>query len=319
MSGQMRSYGDFEACNEALSRICGAYRVTCERWWEFRGGIQVRQAGSLEFADIEFSGGTVIRDHRDQHYRGDQYFLVCQAAGSARMRQRGSEAELAAGDCTLIDSRYPSVFQVGAGFHQYSFHLPAQALVERFGTATLPVARLIGARGAGAILSRMLQTAVQNASTLNGVDLTGVMLDLLAVALGLGKARPVAASLRGPDALSVPEVVRYIDARLQSPELSPAAIAAHFNTSVRGLYRLIGAEGSAPAALIWSRRLARARELLEQANAGVPIIDIALDCGFKDGAHFSRAYRKAFGHPPRAARRRPIPTRPTAAPVGAFV
>jgi transcriptional regulator GlxA family with amidase domain len=34
----------------------------------------------------------------------------------------------------------------------------------------------------------------------------------------------------------------------------------------------------------------------------VPIIEIALNCGFKDGAHFSRAYRKMFGHPPRVSR-----------------
>ena len=35
--------GDFEASNEALRQICGAYRLVCERWWEFRGSI--RRAG----------------------------------------------------------------------------------------------------------------------------------------------------------------------------------------------------------------------------------------------------------------------------------
>src|SRR6185312_3768220 len=99
----------------------------------------------------------------------------------------------------------------------------------------------------------------------------------------------------------------FIDASVHTAELSPAAIAAHFNTSVRRLYRLVGAAGWTPASLIWSRRLERARELLAQEGCRAPIIEIALMCGFKDGAHFSRAYRKAFGHPPKVARSLAVP------------
>jgi len=139
----MRGGDDFESCNERLRDVCGAYRVACERWWEFRGSIRTQRIGSLELADITFSPCTVIRDHYDEHYHGDQYFLVLQADGSARMRQRGAEALLRPGDCTLIDSRYPSTFESPHGFRQYSFHLPAPLFNERFGKRNVPMARTI--------------------------------------------------------------------------------------------------------------------------------------------------------------------------------
>jgi AraC family transcriptional regulator, positive regulator of tynA and feaB len=310
VGGFVRSVGNYEWCNDALRRICGAYQVSHDRWWEFRGSIDTRRAGTLEFAEVAFSGGRVVRDGDDRHYRGDHYFLILQAAGAARMRQRGCEASLEPGDCTLIDSRFPSVFEVGQNFHQYSFHLPADLVSDRLGARALPLARAIRSdRGAGALLSQLLCTAVRQAPALEGVELTTMTLDLLAAALGIqaGAALPAQSDRR---ALTLREITQYIDARIQNQELSPLAIAAHFNTSVRRLYRLVGAAGWTPASLIWSRRLERARELLTQGDCRAPIIEIAFACGFKDGAHFSRAYRKAFGHPPRMARN--LPAQPPA-------
>ena len=47
-------------------------------------------------------------------------------------------------------------------------------------------------------------------------------------------------------------------------------------------------------------RLRRARELLLQT--AMPIMDITTSCGFQSPPHFSRCYRKQFGHPPSAER-----------------
>lgn len=293
---------DFESANEALRRICGAYRLSCERWWEFRGGIRTQRIGTLDVADVSVSPCSVVRDHRDTHYLGDHYFLVFQAEGTARMRQCGVEAVLGAGDSTIIDSRFASVFQTPGGFRQYSFHLPSEPFHEHLGRQAVPVARTIGSdRGAGRLLSDMLWSFVRNAPTLQGVDLAGVTLQLLSVALGMRTQSNAALDLKCRS-IDVREVAQYIDAHIQSPDLTPQAIATHFNVSVRQLYRVIAADGCTPAALIWRKRLEHARCLLGRSSARVPIIEIALNCGFKDGAHFSRAYRKMFGQSPRVSR-----------------
>jgi AraC-like DNA-binding protein len=298
----MRDTDDYESSNERLRNVCGAYRVACDRWWEFRGNVRTHSVGSLELADITFSPCAVIRDHRDEHYRGDQYFLVLQADGLARMRQRGSEALLRPGDCTLIDSRYPSVFESTQGFRQYSFHLPAPLFNERFGRRIVPMARTIhGDRGPGRVLSEVLNALVRNAPSLQGVELTDMTLQLVAAALGttIGEASTLDAERRG---ISAREVSHYIEANIREPELTPQRIADHFNISVRQLYRVVASAGCTPAALIWQQRLNHARVLFEERTSRVPIIEIALNCGFKDGAHFSRAYRKAFGQSPRTSR-----------------
>jgi AraC family transcriptional activator of tynA and feaB len=298
------SAGEFEACNQAITQVCGAYRVVCDRWWEFRGGINTRKIGSLEVADIRFSNGKVIKDgKRDEFYLGDRHFLVLQASGSALMRQRGLEAYLKPGDCTLIDSRYPSIFEIGEDFRQYSFHLPADLIRDRFGSCAVPLARTIsGNRGAGAVLSDMLRSILRHGETLEGVDLTEMALNLLCRAVGLEAARCNAGPPERPT-LAVQEISDYIDTQLNRPELAPREIAEYFNVSLRQLYRISAVAGYTPAALIWRRRLDRARALLHEKTSRIPITEIALSCGFKDGAHFSRSYRKTFGEAPRAARR----------------
>lgn len=296
------AFSDFEACNEALRNICGPYQIASGGWRDLRGHVSARHAGSLGFADVVLSGGCVVRDKSDVHVQGEKVFLILQAAGTSRMHQQGREAILREGDCTLIDSRLPSAFEVGPGFHQYSFHLPAALVTDRLGACRLPVGNTIRSDcGAGALLSRLLYGIVDNGPSLEGADLMAATLDLLGCALGMKHAtsRPTRSRRH---ALSVPNIRRFIDANLDDPELSPATIAAKFNTSVRQLYRLVGATETTPSALIWSRRLEHARELLVQADSSVFIIDVALACGFKDAAHFSRAYRHAFGHPPKFAR-----------------
>jgi AraC family transcriptional regulator len=72
--------------------------------------------------------------------------------------------------------------------------------------------------------------------------------------------------------------------------LSPAHFARAFAASV----------GMTPFRYVMSRRLARARELLERTDRSA--LDIALEVGFKTPSHFASRFRHEFGVTPRAAR-----------------
>ena len=55
-----------------------------------------------------------------------------------------------------------------------------------------------------------------------------------------------------------------------------------------------------PFRYVMSRRLARARELLERTDRSA--LDIALDVGFKTPSHFTSLFRREYGVTPRAVR-----------------
>jgi AraC-like DNA-binding protein len=84
-------------------------------------------------------------------------------------------------------------------------------------------------------------------------------------------------------------------------ELTPGAIAAQLNISLRQLYRAFTGSES-PAARIRRRRLEHAADLLSARHAPAHVDEIAQECGFESAEYFSRAFRREFGLSPRAYR-----------------
>lgn len=94
--------------------------------------------------------------------------------------------------------------------------------------------------------------------------------------------------------------------------LTVAAVSARVGLSPRQLERLFRQHtGMGPAEFSMALRLDHARELLRQSDLAVTAVGVA--SGFVSSAHFSAAYRRRFGHAPRAERvatRTPAPIRP---------
>lgn len=121
---------------------------------------------------------------------------------------------------------------------------------------------------------------------------------------------PIQARLgvRNPKLLAVLEVMeRAIEHPLGRTEL-----AARAGLSTRQLERLFRKYlHRSPARHYLELRLNRARLLLLETN--MPIIDVALACGFVSASHFSKCYRDFFGYTPKRERVTPAePPRPAA-------
>ena len=87
-----------------------------------------------------------------------------------------------------------------------------------------------------------------------------------------------------------------------SRSLSTDELARHVNLSPRQLERLFQREtGESIQKLYRNMRLSYGLWLLQNSNR--KITEIAQDCGFSDTAHFSRAFRSAFGKTPTEQRR----------------
>jgi transcriptional regulator GlxA family with amidase domain len=99
----------------------------------------------------------------------------------------------------------------------------------------------------------------------------------------------------------VSQAIRYAEARLDRA-FTPEDVAQAVGLSGRQLSRLFRAVlDESPARCFARMRLERSRLLLRRT--AMPILDVAVACGFASQAHFSRSFREAFGHPPRDERR----------------
>lgn len=94
--------------------------------------------------------------------------------------------------------------------------------------------------------------------------------------------------------------IEVMEANLAEP-LGQDELANHVGLSRRQLERLFRKHlGRAPAQYYLELRLERARHLLYQSE--MPIVDVALACGFVSPSHFSKCYRDMYGKSPRDER-----------------
>lgn len=98
------------------------------------------------------------------------------------------------------------------------------------------------------------------------------------------------------------EAVSLMEANIEEP-ITLDELSHHVGLSRRQLERLFQRYLSCvPTRYYLELRLERARQLLLQTS--MPIVDIALACGFISAPHFSKCYRDNFSLPPRDERRR---------------
>ncbi|PSQ90565.1 MAG: hypothetical protein BRD43_01720 [Bacteroidetes bacterium QS_4_64_154] len=108
---------------------------------------------------------------------------------------------------------------------------------------------------------------------------------------------PVDTVVEEEDVPFVEEVIEAVETRLSDPGLTVSQIADAVALSRRQLTRrLKNAVGQAPAAFVRTRRIERAKELLEEAPE--TIAEVAYAVGFRSPSSFTKTFREETGHTP---------------------
>ncbi len=98
------------------------------------------------------------------------------------------------------------------------------------------------------------------------------------------------------------QAVELMENHIAGP-LRISTLARQLNTSARELNRLFSKHaGKSPTSVWREMRLAHGHWLL--VNSSRTVTQIALECGFADGAHFSRWFRRTYSETPREFRER---------------
>lgn len=123
--------------------------------------------------------------------------------------------------------------------------------------------------------------------------------DLLALTLGGDEDVREFTAMRGGRSARLQTMKAYIEARLDSLELSPATIARAFQVAPRTVQRLFETDGTSFTEFVLERRLARAYAALGNGNGDRQSIgDVALAAGFNNISYFNRRFRARYGTTP---------------------
>jgi AraC-like DNA-binding protein len=224
--------------------------------------------------------------------------LVAQTSGTSVLEQYGRRVALTPGDLTLLDGARPLRCEHTDGRIVVLTFPASLAGLPRTAVARLAAVRIPGDRGTGALVSalvRRLPRHLGEYGSTSAARLGTATLDLLGAALAETAAVPPE---QHREAL-VERIHAYIEAHLDDPDLGPPSIAAAHHISIRYLHKLFESEGTTVTYLIRKRRLQRcSADLLDPALANRPVSATAARWGFTSAAHFSRAFRQAFGVPP---------------------
>jgi AraC-like DNA-binding protein len=231
----------------------------------------------------------LVRYHRRGGYRGttpDGALTV--RAGDIDVVDFGREIAIDSRASTLIVIAMPRDFLTTAFPRAGTFH----GLV------------LDGRNALAGLLGDYMTALAKRLPTLTDDDVADVVAATLAM-LRICLRPSIEARLRAMpnhDAALVDQLKQHIEAMLATREISPEALCRSFGLSRSQLYRLFMPLGGVTR-YIQTRRLQRSfLALVDPANRGRRIAEIAFECGFGNEAHFSAGFRRAFGLTPTDAR-----------------
>ncbi len=221
--------------------------------------------------------------------------------GSASIIQDGRCADVRAGDLFHYNPSRPYTLSFASDYELVGIvvpmrHLSSYARVIDSMTAT----RIDGSSGVGAIAATMLNHLEQGLISMNPSlrsRIIGAATDVIDTLCW----QEVSASglVADVNATRLQEAMDHMSANLDSPDLSPARLAAAMHVSVRTLYAIFEESGLSVSATIRSKRLERcAQDLRDPSRSNETISQIAARWGFSTPTSFTRTFRQYFGSTP---------------------
>lgn len=294
-----RNISDFRA---AVSESFVPLQVSTAGPDHFRGVIRGASVDEVHVTEVRATSHVVERTPELIARSDRSYFkLSLMLAGTGLLIQDDREAVLQAGDLAVYDTDrpYSLVFDEGIRtmvvmFPKHLISLPPDVVGQ------LTAVRISGQEGLGGMVVPYLTQLAGNLDQLagtTGARLAHSALDLVSTVftreLGLDGVSA------DPHRALVQRIRSYIDRNLASTDLGPATIASAHFISTRHLHGLFQEQGVTVSTWIRTRRLEQCRrDLLDPMLADRPVAAIAARWGFVDAAHFSRAFKSAFGISP---------------------
>ncbi|RLP88758.1 helix-turn-helix domain-containing protein [Micromonospora sp. BL4] len=299
---------------DLVARTSAPLRIQSAHADDFAARADFIDLGAIQLVEYRYPSLDATRT-RKLVSRSDPelYVLALTTGGVGTSSQDGRRSEILAGEFTFYDASRP---------HDVCHHATeperdqATSIITLIPHAALPLppqrmaalygGRMSGSEGVGALLAQFLLQITGHPEQYHAADasrLGAVGLDLATTMLGRHLVAEDAVPTEVRRRALVTQVQAYVHRHLGDATLSPQTVADAHHISLRTLHRLFEAEEATVASYIRDLRLARCRrDLTDPALRTQPVQMIAARWGFADKAHFSRAFRAAYGMSPQAYR-----------------
>ena len=270
----------------------------------FSGTIRASPMGRTRGVTVDSEAlQTVLTRRLIARSNGDDHVVVMLLSrGAARVEQDARDAHVGPGQLFVYDRARPMRLTFPGTFQTKALVLPRHALgLRESDLHRITASPLDSGSPLGDLLSPFLSRLVDTADAYPqhaGELLARNVLDLLTV---------LADERRGGDTTGTPSAARvlltrlqaHIDRHLADPDLTPQAIAEANQISLRYLHKIFQSEGTTVWRWVQARRLEQCRrELARRDAASRTIAAVGRRWGFTSAAHFSRAFRAAYGMSP---------------------
>lgn len=270
----------------------------------------VAEASAWTYGPVELSKAVFLEDEAASYMRGpaeiredprDHFELLSIVHGEVELEQGGRRSTLTTGDSAIYEQAKPFSLQFRGACETIFLNVPSARILRRWPDAYRVTALRVGGESkVGCFVGALLCDLVKLDMDAKTSDLAG---------LGYSATDTVLASLEielrgrltdsGGDTRLLAQTKRFILANLCDPDLAIEHIAKAQDISRSTLNRLFAAEATTPMKWIWHQRLAACYEALAAGRVR-QITALAFDHGFNDLSHFSRSFKKMYGHSPRS-------------------
>jgi AraC-like DNA-binding protein len=269
---------------------------------EFSADLSVRSFSNYKLINCACDTFKGYRKSQEIGNTNEAYFCILLLQnGQEKITIRGEDLYLKKNDIILWDSTQKMSFHVPDHIQKTSLLFPATGLTSIFPKAHDYAGSIIpGESSIGGMLARHMDSLQKEMWRLETASLTSLMkptMEILATAL-TGNQIYSPSSMR---TISLQRVKQYILNNLQDYTLSPTTVSENVGISIRYLHMLFERENTTVNTWIKQCRLHRCKDEICSTNInGKTITEIAFNWGFNDISHFSKVFKKEFGHSPRS-------------------